>query len=222
MAIRSPILALALSMAIAQNVVGMDISQKDAEEYLNNCSKGNSSSCKYAAEYYQMQSSKEKERARKILEPACAKSKPSYEECAALGMVSSDSLSSGLLTNRCKDDKKACFALAYAEKAGHRLKEANAIWIELCEKNLLESSCDAAEESVAVPGEVRDLFEVARECLHWRGEDPYDQERARDIERATQRTCQDRTARYADLERKYRDQPAVLFLLRRMKLMDNS
>src|SRR5688572_29817233 len=135
MAKSSSVVALTLFMVIAQKGMATDISQKDAEDYLNSCSKGNSSSCKYAAEYYQKQSLKEKEQARKILEPACAKAKPSYEECAAFGIVSSDSASTGLLINRCKDDKKVCFALAYAEKTGNRLKEANAIWIELCEKN---------------------------------------------------------------------------------------
>ena len=69
---------------------------------------------------------------------------------------------------------------------------------------------------VAAPAPIRAFIERRQGCNHWSGEEPYDRERAEQIE-AARRTlrCRRIDTDEKDLRRRYARQPAVLDLLRR-------
>lgn len=62
----------------------------------------------------------------------------------------------------------------------------------------------------AMPADVQAFMETRDECDHWRGEEPYDEDRAKEITNAINDTCKGTDRKLAGLRRKYQDQPYVM------------
>ena len=62
----------------------------------------------------------------------------------------------------------------------------------------------------AMPAEVQAFIEARDECDHWRGEEPYDDDRAREITNAINNTCNGSDRKLAGLRQKYQDQPHIM------------
>lgn len=60
-----------------------------------------------------------------------------------------------------------------------------------------------------LPPDVRAFITQRQACDHWRGEEPYDFTRKREIELGLCATCRGTDARLQQLQRKYMNNPAV-------------
>jgi hypothetical protein len=80
------------------------------------------------------------------------------------------------------------------------------------------STTPAPPEDSAVPGDlpadVEALIERWEMCHHWAGEDPYDAERAAQIQAGVAESCPGNEDTRAALEARYADRPAILARLR--------
>lgn len=61
-----------------------------------------------------------------------------------------------------------------------------------------------------LPSDVQTFVAERENCDHFRGEEPYDAERKREIEAALDRYCRGTDARLEGLKRKYRNGPAAV------------
>ena len=64
-----------------------------------------------------------------------------------------------------------------------------------------------------MPADIRTFTNKRDECDHWRGEEPYDDERAKEISGAINDTCTGTDDKLSKLRRKYKDRPSVLEVL---------
>ena len=71
----------------------------------------------------------------------------------------------------------------------------------------------AAKEGPSLPPDVQVFIETRRMCDHWRGEEPYDEERAAEIEREAGKTCTGTDAQLALLRSSYADNAEVIAAL---------
>lgn len=79
----------------------------------------------------------------------------------------------------------------------------------------LMSACIVLIASVPVsaaslPSDVQTFVAERENCDHFRGEEPYDAERKREIEAALDRYCGGTDARLQGLKKKYRNAPAAV------------
>ncbi|MCZ2497884.1 hypothetical protein GN316_14055 [Xylophilus sp. Kf1] len=72
---------------------------------------------------------------------------------------------------------------------------------------------DAKSPWQPVPEDVRSFIEKRNQCDQWRGEDPYDRYRAKEIDRHLNRFCKGSDRQLAQLKRRYQDQPVVVRVL---------
>ncbi len=77
-----------------------------------------------------------------------------------------------------------------------------------CASILLMGSVPAWAESL--PADVQTFVAERETCDHFRGEEPYDVERRREIEAALDRYCRGTDARLKGLKKKYRNAPAAI------------
>jgi hypothetical protein len=62
----------------------------------------------------------------------------------------------------------------------------------------------------SLPADVQTFVAERENCDHFRGEEPYDAERRREIEGALDRYCRGTDARLEGLRKKYRNAPAAV------------
>ncbi|MGF9563492.1 hypothetical protein [Neorhizobium sp. JUb45] len=79
----------------------------------------------------------------------------------------------------------------------------------------LTSACIVLIASVPVsaaslPSDVQTFVSERENCDHFRGEEPYDADRRREIEAALDRYCRGTDARLDGLKKKYRNAPAAV------------
>ncbi len=65
-----------------------------------------------------------------------------------------------------------------------------------------------AASAASLPPDVQTYVAERQNCDHFRGEEPYDAERRREIEAALERYCRGTDARLMGLKKKYRNGPA--------------
>lgn len=61
-----------------------------------------------------------------------------------------------------------------------------------------------------MPADVQAFMDKRDECDHWRGEEPYDDDRAKEITNAINDTCTGTDQKLAGLRDKYKDREAVI------------
>jgi len=64
--------------------------------------------------------------------------------------------------------------------------------------------------AASLPPDVQTFVTERENCDHFRGEEPYDAERAKEIAAALDRYCRGTDARLQGLKKKYRDAPAAV------------
>ncbi|MDP9838897.1 hypothetical protein J2T09_003669 [Neorhizobium huautlense] len=68
----------------------------------------------------------------------------------------------------------------------------------------------AASLPAPLPADIQTFVTERENCDHFRGEEPYDAERRREIEAALDRYCRGTDARLQGLRKKYREAPAAI------------
>ena len=72
----------------------------------------------------------------------------------------------------------------------------------------------ATSSAPPLPEEVTAFVSKRDDCDHWRGEDPYDADRAKQIADAENKTCKGSDAALANLRKKYKNDPNVIDALK--------
>ena len=72
------------------------------------------------------------------------------------------------------------------------------------------SSSQELSSADAMPSDVLAFVSQRDECEHWLGEEPYDNERGKEISDAINATCTGTDKKLSALRRKYKDHPAAL------------
>jgi hypothetical protein len=93
----------------------------------------------------------------------------------------------------------------------HRFKKGRIRWVRPFLLVGMEAICGAASARPTLPADVRHVLKRREDCDHWLGEEPYDADRRREIERAVRKLRCDTLERdEARLRRRYVTHPAII------------
>ncbi len=179
-----------------------------------NCDRGYVFSCESAG--YYLKRMEKLDDARRYYLKSCSGDKWTLRGCVELGKLSAGTEDKALLETNCaKQQIWACYANGFAEmQTGHRDKAKDA-FMSGCEKSptLRYRFCEEAFKFISLPPDVQRYFDWEQSCIHWRGEDAFDVERAKEIEKAIEESCKDRSVERASLRTKYQANPDIVFVI---------
>jgi hypothetical protein len=102
-----------------------------------------------------------------------------------------------------RDDPTACHL-----SRSKPMSRVNAVGLALCALSGLSAPAALAQPT-PLPADVQRFVAQREQCDHFRGEEPYDRQRARFIAQQVRRHCTGTDRRLAALKRKYEGQAAV-------------
>lgn len=179
-----------------------------------NCDRGYVFSCESAG--YYLKKMEKLDDARRYYLKSCSSDKWTLRGCAELGKLSAGMKDKTLLDENCtKQQVWACYANGFAEKQAGNRQKAKEIFMYGCAKghDLRFRFCEEAFKFISLPSDVQHYFDAEESCTHWRGEYPFDDDRAKEIKDAIEASCKDRSTERTSLRKKYQANPDIVFVL---------